>query len=46
MKALIIYEFVFGNTEQIALAISNALGSQEDVKAIKASDAVQINLQA
>jgi len=39
MKALIIYESVFGNTEQIALAIGNALGPQEEVKTIKVSDA-------
>ena len=35
MKALIIYDSVFGNTEQIALAIGNALGSQEDVNTIE-----------
>jgi len=32
MNVLIIYDSVFGNTEQIARAIGNALGSREDVK--------------
>ena len=36
---MIIYESVFGNTEKIALAIGNALGSQEDVNTLKVSDA-------
>jgi len=31
MKVLIIYDSVFGNTEQIAQAIGNALSSQKDV---------------
>ena len=31
MKVLIIYDSVFGNTEQIAQAMSHALGSQEEV---------------
>ena len=39
MKTLIIYDSVFGNTEQIALAIGNALGSQEDVAALRVSEA-------
>ena len=39
MKALIIYVSVFGNTEQIAQAIGNALGSQEEVEILRASDA-------
>jgi flavodoxin len=29
MKAMVIYDSVFGNTEQIARAIGNALGSEE-----------------
>jgi flavodoxin len=32
MKALVVYDSVFGNTEQIAQAIGNALGSQKDVE--------------
>ena len=35
MKVLIIYDSVFGNTEQIAQAIGNALGSQEDVEILR-----------
>ena len=38
MKVLIIYDSVFGNTEQIAQAIGNALGSQEDVKILRVSN--------
>ncbi len=38
MKVLIIYDSVFGNTEQIAQAIGNALGSQEDVKIFRVSN--------
>ena len=38
MKALVIYDSVFGNTEQIAQAIGNALGSQEDVEILRVSD--------
>jgi flavodoxin len=30
MKAMVIYDSVFGNTEQIARAIGNALGSEEE----------------
>ena len=39
MKALILYDSVYGNTEKIALAIGNALGSQDDVHVVKVSDA-------
>ena len=38
MKILIIYDSVFGNTEQIAQAIGNALGSQEDVEILRVSN--------
>jgi flavodoxin len=38
MKALVIYDSFFGNTEQIAQAIGNALGSQEDVGTFRVSD--------
>ena len=31
MKAMVVYDSAFGNTEQIAQAIGNGLGSQEDV---------------
>jgi flavodoxin len=35
MKALIIYDSFFGNTERIAQAIGNALGSPEDVEILR-----------
>ena len=35
MKILIIYDSVFGNTEQIAHAIGNGLGSQEDIEILR-----------
>ncbi|MGQ9626995.1 MAG: flavodoxin family protein [Anaerolineae bacterium] len=35
MKVLIIYDSVFGNTEQIAQAIGNALSSQKDVEILR-----------
>jgi len=35
MKALVIYDSYFGNTEQIAQAIGNVLGSQEDVGTLR-----------
>ena len=37
MKVLILYDPVFGNTEQIARMIGNALGSQEDVEILRVS---------
>jgi flavodoxin I len=38
MKALVVYDSVFGNTEKIAQAIGNALGSQADVEALRVGD--------
>ena len=38
MKALVIYDSVFGNTEQIAQVVGNALGSREDVNILRVSD--------
>ena len=38
MKALIVYDSVFGNTEQIAQAIGNALGSQAEVNTLRVGD--------
>jgi flavodoxin len=38
MKALIIYDSVFGNTEQIAKAIGSALGSPENTGIIRVSN--------
>ena len=36
MKAMVVYDSAFGNTEQIAQAIGNGLGSQEDVEILQA----------
>jgi flavodoxin len=38
MKVLIIYDSVYGNTEQIAQAIATALGSHQDVEILRVSD--------
>ncbi|NPV80546.1 MAG: flavodoxin family protein [Firmicutes bacterium] len=38
MKTLIVYDSIFGNTEQIALAIGNALGSKGNVETLRVSD--------
>jgi flavodoxin len=38
MKALVIYDSFFGNTEQIARAIGNALGSQGEVEVLRVGD--------
>jgi len=37
MKVLIVYDSIFGNTEQIALAISNSLGSKENAETCRVS---------
>jgi len=39
MKALVVYESYFGNTEKIALALRDALAPRFEVEAMKASDA-------
>ncbi|MCX6087773.1 MAG: flavodoxin family protein [Caldiserica bacterium] len=38
MKTLIVYDSIFGNTEQIAQAIGNALGSQQNVEILRVSN--------
>ena len=38
MKVLIIYDSVFGNTQQIARAMGNALSPQEDVEILPVGD--------
>jgi len=38
MKVLIVYDSVFGNTEQIARAISDSLGSKENVETLRVND--------
>jgi flavodoxin len=39
MKALIVYDSVYGNTEKIAQAIGAALSPQADVQVVRAADA-------
>jgi len=39
MKASVVYDSVYGNTEKIAQAIGNALGSQAEVAVLRVSDA-------
>ena len=38
MKVLIVYDSVFGNTEQIAQAMGNSLGSKENVETLRVND--------
>ena len=38
MKALVVYDSEFGNTEKAAQAMGEALGSQEDVEVLRARD--------
>lgn len=38
MKALVVYDSFFSNTERIAPAIGAGLGSQEDVRAVRVDD--------
>jgi flavodoxin len=35
MKAMVVYDSAFGNTEQVAQAIGQALGSAEDVETVR-----------
>jgi flavodoxin I len=35
MKAMVVYDSAFGNTEKVAQAIGQALGSTEDVKTVR-----------
>ena len=39
MKALVVYDSVFGNTEKVAQAIKDALGSGDEVSLVKAGEA-------
>jgi flavodoxin len=38
MKALVVYDSVFGNTEKVAQAMGDALGSQAEVQAMRVGD--------
>ncbi len=46
MKALVIYDSVYGNTERIAQAIANALGAPEEVTTVRASTVKPEQLRA
>lgn len=45
MKALIIYDSFFGNTEQIAKAIGNSLATQADIKILRVNEVKPERLQ-
>ena len=45
MNALVVYDSVFSNTEKIAHAIGDALGSQEDVRIVRARDVAPEQLE-
>jgi len=45
MKAMVVYDSVFGNTEQIAQAIGNALGSPEYVEILQVGNVKQEQLK-
>jgi flavodoxin len=45
MKALIVYDSIFGNTEKIAKIIADSLGSQENVEVIRVTDMKLEHLQ-
>ncbi|MCK5245708.1 flavodoxin family protein [Candidatus Bipolaricaulota bacterium] len=45
MKALVVYDSVFGNTEKIAQAIAGGLGSPETLKIAQARDVTPEQLQ-
>jgi flavodoxin len=38
MKALVVYDSVFGNTEKVAQAMGQALGSQAEVQTLRVGD--------
>ena len=44
MKALVVYDSVWGNTEKIAQAIGGSLGAAGDVETVRAGDATQSQL--
>jgi flavodoxin len=39
MKAMVVYDSAFGNTEKVAQAIGQALGSAEDVETVRVANA-------
>ena len=44
MKTLVIYDSIFGNTEQIALTIGKALQSRGDIKVLKVNQVKPVQL--
>jgi flavodoxin len=38
MKALVVHDSVFGNTEQVAQAVAESIGNQEDVEILRVAD--------
>ena len=44
MKALVVYDSVFGNTEKVALAIAKALGTKADVDCLRVTQVDQSHL--
>ena len=44
MKVMVIYDSFFGNTEQIARTIGNALGTGEDVRTVRVSEVTPAQL--
>ena len=46
MRALVVYESLFGNTEQVALAITSGLSEHLDVELLEVTDAPQVITEA
>jgi hypothetical protein len=46
MRALVVYESLFGNTEQVALAITGGLSEHLDVELLEGTDAPQVITEA
>lgn len=46
MKALIIYDSVYGNTEKIARAIAGAMTPSDGVKVLRAGEADPLELES
>jgi flavodoxin len=45
MKAMVIYDSIFGNTEKVAEAIGKAIGSEAEQNVVKVSDDGAVRLQ-
>jgi flavodoxin len=44
MKAIVVYDSVFGNTQKVAEAIASALGAQAQVQLVRPSDEARLDL--